>query len=234
VEAWIDFGQGPLFKFCLAVMILGLLRLTVTAIWDIFLALHRAGDRKIPWVELLKKTASWLVPVSHLMKTRPINTAISVLFHVGLIGVPLFLAAHLLLIEQGVGFSWFAMPQPIADLLTLLVIVTGPALLFGRVFDRGARALSRRQDYFWPPLLTIPAITGFLCANAALSAGAYQVLMLIHVFAANLILVLIPFSKIAHCALMPLSQLISGVGWKFPVGAGDKVAEVLGKRGQAI
>lgn len=52
--------------------------------------------------------------------------------------------------------------------------------------------------------------------------------MLIHIFSANLIMVLIPFTKVAHCILIPLSQFVTGIGWKFPLGAGDKVIETLG------
>jgi hypothetical protein len=80
----------------------------------------------------------------------------------------------------------------------------------------------------------VPAFTGFLCANIGLSPGAYQFFMLLHIWCANLIMILMPFTKIAHCILMPVTQFVSGVGWKFPAGAGDKVAGTLGKRGQPV
>jgi len=53
-------------------------------------------------------------------------------------------------------------------------------------------------------------------------------MMLIHVLSADLIMVMIPFTKIAHCMLLPLSQLVTGISWKFPPGAGDRVIETLG------
>ncbi len=52
--------------------------------------------------------------------------------------------------------------------------------------------------------------------------------MLLHVYAAALIMLLIPFTKIAHCVLTPLSQIVTAVAWKFPPGAGDRVAATLG------
>jgi hypothetical protein len=52
--------------------------------------------------------------------------------------------------------------------------------------------------------------------------------MLIHVYSADLVMALIPFTKIAHCVLTPLSQLVTGIAWKFPAGAGDRVAATLG------
>ena len=41
-------------------------------------------------------------------------------------------------------------------------------------------------------------------------------------------MIMIPFTKIAHCVLMPFSQFVTGVGWKFPKGAGDRIIETLG------
>jgi len=35
-------------------------------------------------------------------------------------------------------------------------------------------------------------------------------------------------TKIAHCVLMPLSQVVTAVAWKFPAGAGAQVAATLG------
>ena len=58
--------------------------------------------------------------------------------------------------------------------------------------------------------------------------------MLIHVYAGNLIMVMIPFTKIAHCVLMPLSQFISNLAWKFPAGTDDDVCTTLNKKGAPV
>jgi len=67
-----------------------------------------------------------------------------------------------------------------------------------------------------------------------LSAMVWQFWMLIHIYTANLIFILVPFTKLAHCVLIPLTQLVSTAGWKFPKGSGDKVAATLRKRGQPV
>ena len=127
-----------------------------------------------------------------------------------------------------VGFAWFAIPQPLANYLTVIVVAAGVALFLSRVLEPGARRLSRAQDFAWPLLLAIPFVTGFLCANVAIGPKAYQALMLVHVYSADLIMLLIPFTKIAHCVLAPLSQMVTAIAWKFPAGAGDRVAATLG------
>ena len=142
--------------------------------------------------------------------------------------VPIFLAAHVLLWKRSTGLAWPALPQNPANILTLVVLVSGLGLFLGRLFDARARRLSRRQDYAWPLLLMVPFATGYICANVAIRPKTYEEMMLVHVYSANLIMLMIPFTKIAHCVLAPLSQVVTAVAWKFPAGAGDRVAATLG------
>lgn len=229
MEAWIEFGRGPLFRLAFSLMVLGLLRLVLLTVAGIAEAYKRSSDKILAWGEIGRQTLAWLVPVNRLWRKRPLYSTASFLFHVGLLGVPLFLAAHLDLWQRSIGWAWSAIPQKVADGLTLLTIATGLGLFCGRVFDRRARALSRPQDYVWPLLLVVPFLTGYLCSNARLEPRAYQVMMLLHVYSGILIMLMIPFTKIAHCVLAPLSQLVSAVSWKFAPGAGDKVAATLGR-----
>jgi len=232
VDALLEFAKGSLFKFSFALMILGSLRIVGLAFFNVGEALYRVEDRKIDYGEITRNTFSWLFPVKRWSTGRPAYSLISIAFHIGLILVPFFLAAHIGLWNQATGLSWPAMPQTVADILTVVVICCGPALVLGRLFHRNARAISRFQDYFWPLMLTVPAFSGFLCANGGLSAEAYRFWMLIHVLCANGIMIFIPFTKLSHSVLVPISQLVSGVGWKFRVGAGSRVERTLNKRGQ--
>jgi len=228
VEAWIEFGRGPLFRLAFSLMVLGLLRVFVLTAVGIAEAYRRNSDRILPWKEIGRQTLGWLVPFGRLCRQRPAYSLTSFLFHVGLLSTPFLLAAHVLLWRRSVGFAWPAIPQQIADYLTLLTIAAGLGLFFGRALHRGARALSRFQDYFWPLLLVLPFATGYVCSHAAIGPKAYQEMMLLHVYSANLIMVMIPFTKIAHCVLAPLSQLVTAAAWKFVPGAGDRVSATLG------
>jgi nitrate reductase gamma subunit len=231
VEAWIEFGRGPVFRLAFCLMVLGLLRVVVLTTIGIVEAYRRNSDRIVPWKTIVRQTLGWFVPVARLWTSRPLYSVTSFLFHVGLLAVPLFLAAHVLLWRRAVGVAWPGLPQRAADYLTLLTIAAGLGLFFGRVFHRSARALSRLQDYVWPLLLVIPFATGYLCTHAALGPQVYLGMMLAHVYAANLIMVMVPFTKISHCVLAPLSQAVTAVAWKFVPGAGDRVAATLGYAG---
>lgn len=230
MEGWLEFGRGPLFRLCFVLMVLGLLRTFLFSLLGMIRARRRAGDRAIPWWNLTKSTIGWLFPVGRLWRARPVYSAISFIWHIGLILVPLFLGAHVLLWKRSLGFAWFTIPQQWADILALTTIIASFLLFIGRVGSREARALSRRQDYLWPLLIALPFISGFFCVNVPLSSRQYEISMLIHVYSANVVMVSIPFTKVAHCVLLPLSQFVSGIGWKFPQGVGDRVAATLGKK----
>lgn len=228
MEFWLQLGRGPLFAAAFALMLLGMARIFLLTVVGIVEAYRRSWDRIVNWREVRHQSLNWLVPAGRLWRSRPIYSSLSFLFHAGLLLVPLFAAAHVLLWRRSVGFGWRAMPQGAANALTILALVTGASLLLGRVGSAAARRISRPQEYFWPILLLVPFATGYACSHAALSAKTYQGLMLLHVYSADLIMALIPFTKIAHCVLAPLSQIVTAVAWKFPPGAGDRVAATLG------
>jgi nitrate reductase gamma subunit len=215
-------------------MILGLLRILILEIWGAVEAHRRAGDPKMPWGLAVRRTLQWLFPVKRGLNQRPVYSVISIVFHVGLILVPLFLYAHVQLWKGSLGFGWFTLSEPLADALTVTTIVGALALLIGRVASRNSRFLSRKQDYLWPLLLLLPFVTGYVCANLGVGAATYQTFMLIHILSGNLIFLLLPFTKIAHCVLMPLSQFIMTIAWRFPADTDDTVCATLGKKGAPV
>jgi nitrate reductase gamma subunit len=228
MEGWIEFGRGPLFRFTLCVMVLGLARLIALTAIAVFEAYGRNPDGIVPWRPIARQTLGWLLPLRRLWHMRPVYSLASVLFHVGILAVPVFLPAHLRLWRGAAGFAWPALPQGFADWLTLLTIATGAGLFFGRVLFRSARVLSRPQDYAWPPLLVLIFVTGYTAVHGQLSPRLYQETMFVHVYSADLVLVLMPFTKLAHCVLVPFSQAVTAVAWKFVPGAGERVAATLG------
>ncbi len=228
MTAWIDFARGPLFRLCFALMVLGLLRIFLLTLFQVRGAYKTNPDKIISWREIRYQTLGWLFPIFRLWRQRPVYSTVSFLFHVGLIVTPVFLASHILLWRQSMGVSWAALPQEAANWLALLVIFAGAWLFLGRILYPASRRVSKPQDFFWPLLIMTPFVTGYIASNAVISPRTYQEMMLVHIYSGDLILLLIPFTKLAHCVLMPLSQLVTGIAWKFPAGAGDRVAETLG------
>ncbi|NNJ52110.1 MAG: hypothetical protein HKP17_02990 [Ignavibacteriaceae bacterium] len=234
MESWLEFAKGPLFRLTFAIMLLGLIRIFMLDIWGIYKAYQKAGDKNMPWKLVLSRGLEWFFPVNRVARNRPFYSTFSTLFHIGLLVVPIFLYAHVKQWEKSIGISWITLPFDWAYWLTISTIVFAIALLMGRMFNKSSSFLSRKQDYLWPILLLIPFITGFVCAHLNVNPTYYQFFMLMHVLSGNLIFILIPFTKIAHCVLMPLSQVVCTIAWKFPPETDEAVCSTLNKKGAAV
>jgi len=110
MEAWLEFSKGPLFRLCFAVMVLGLIRIFFLDIWGIYKAYRKAGDKTMPWKLIISRGLEWLIPVKRVGHNRPVYSIISILFHIGLLIVPLFLFAHVQLWKESLGFGWITLP----------------------------------------------------------------------------------------------------------------------------
>lgn len=234
MQSLIDFARGPLFRFCFTIMSLGLLRAMLLDIYGIYKAYRRAGDRQIPWNLVLSRSLEWAFPVRKLFKEGDVYSFVSVLFHICLIVAPVFLFAHIELIRNSIGIMWPSLSFKLEFWLTLSAIILLSCLLILRLAKRSIRFLSRREDYLWLILLLFPFTTGFVCANINISAGLYQFLMAVHILSADLIFVLIPFTKIVHCVLAPFSQLVDVLAWKFPGRSDEDIAMTLNKKGVMV
>ncbi len=230
----LEFARGPLFRLCFALMILGLARILFLDVWGAYKALRKAGDKKMPWKLILSRTWEWIFPLKRMKNNFHFYSLLSILFHVGLIIVPVFLFAHIQLWKISVGIFWPSLPFNWALILTVSTIVFAFLMLLGRIIIKPIKELSKGQDYLWLLLLLVPFTTGFICVNFSISPGTYQLLMLFHVLSADVIFLLIPFSKIAHCVLVPLSQIISGLAWKFPPRTDDDICTTLNKKGAPV
>ncbi len=234
LEFWLEFARGPLFRFSFALLVLGLIRILILTGWALGKTYVRAGDKNIPFKAVLRDTLHWLIPFRIGLRNRPVFSIISIIFHIGLILVPIFLFAHIRLWYENAGLWWPALPRLVADVLTVTTIVAAILLFAARVGSSSSRHISGGQEFMWPLLLAVPFVSGFLCAHPSLNPISYQVMMLVHLLSGNLILMLIPFTKIAHCILVPFSQLVSEMGWRFPKHSARNVEITLGKQGQPL
>ena len=225
MEQWIDFAKGPLFALTFMIMILGLLRLVVIQVYTLITGKGRRL-RNAPWRKILVETASWVVPVKHLIPGTKFFSIVSFLFHIGIIMVPLFLADHIALWEKFFGFNLPEIGYGLADYLTIFTIAC-ILLLFGyRTFSQRIRSMSMRSDYNILILVFMPFVTGFLASHPSINPVSWEAMFLLHVLSAELLFVVIPFTKLAHIVLFFFDR-ISGLHWQLRPGAGDKVAEAL-------
>ena len=230
-----ELARGPLLKLSLLVMALGLLRVFVLQVWQMVRAYRLAGDKFIDWGLVFRRNLAWLLPTRYLKEeARRTYNMISLVFHVGIIVVPLFLAGHIAIWKLELGISWPALPETVADTLTILTALALVALLVGRMTNEASRGLSKAQDWILPLLCFLPFVTGFLVANPTYSSIDAQVMYLAHLLSAELLLIVVPFTKLVHMVLFWTSQSASELGWRFTPGAGHRVRASLGKEGEPV
>jgi nitrate reductase gamma subunit len=225
MEQWIDFAKGPLFALTFLIMVLGLIRLVIIQIYSIASGKGRK-IRNAPWKKIAKDTLGWVVPVRHLIPGTKIFSTVSFLCHIGIILVPLFLADHIAMWE---GLLTFNLPQigyGLADFLTLFTIACLIVLFAFRVFSSRLRSMSKKMDYILLINILIPFVSGYMAMHPNLNPFSWNAVMLIHILSAELLFVLIPFTKLAHVVLFIFDR-ISGIHWQLRPGAGNRVAETL-------
>jgi nitrate reductase gamma subunit len=230
---WLEWARGPVFRFAFLLLLLGFVRLAVLNAINIVSVWSRARARRVPWGGIVRETLHWMFPYRRTRSHRLI-TVTSFLFHIAIIVTPVFLFAHIALWRRGVGVGWAALPEVVSDYLTLLAIATGTILFVKRVSSRLARTLSRPQDYLILLLLLAPFVSGYLAAHPGVNPFGYNATMFVHVMSGNLILMLIPFTKLSHAVLFPTTQLVSEMAWHLAPGSGEKVALALGKENEPI
>jgi nitrate reductase gamma subunit len=224
MDAWLEFARGPLFAATFLVMVLGLGR--QLGIQTVQLLRHRHLLRGARWRLILGDAFSWSLPLGHLVRGTVVLTVASILFHLGVVLVPLLLADHIALWERLFGVTLPALSVGIADLLTLVSISCALLLLAYRALVPRARTLSRPRDYLALVLVVLPMVSGYLAAHPAWNPLPWRMMMLLHLLSAELLFVVIPFSKLSHMVLFPLERL-SQTYWQLQPGAGERVAQAL-------
>jgi nitrate reductase gamma subunit len=214
MPTWMLLAKGPAFLFVLIVLLLGLSRLMILTTWDIIAAIRRAGDRRLPYRQIVLQTVLWLFPFNKLHRNRAGYSLASIGLHVGILIVSLFLRNHLDILQDNIGISWFSIYKPVLDVLTLIGILGISFLLLFRVYVNSSRRLSRTADYLLLLLIFNIFISGYL-AGRAWNPIPYDGLMLFHTLNGMVLLILIPFTKVAHCVLFPLIRLGTEVAWHF-------------------
>ena len=156
----------------------------------------------------LRSLVHWIVPFgSRSMRLQPVFTIIAFAFHICLIIVPIFLFAHIILFKESFNISWWYLPDGMIQVMTLIVIFSCVYFIIRRIVKPDVRYLSSRTDFLLLLLVVAPFVTGFWAARGW---AGFEVATLLHMLSGELLLVLIPFTKLSHMFFFPLTRAYAG------------------------
>jgi nitrate reductase gamma subunit len=141
------------------------------------------------------------------MRNQPVFSLVFVVFHVCLFAVPLFLLAHNTLWDEAFGVSLWSMPDGVADILTMVLLGAVVFLFLRRLIRPEVRILTTAWDYTLLLLTVLPFATGFLAYH---QWGPYPTLLVLHILFAEILLIVIPFSKLGHIILFFFTRAFMG------------------------
>jgi len=152
-----------------------------------------------------------------LVGVNPVMFFFTMLFHISIFFLPIFLSEHNMLMDGlwEVSLCPYVLPEIVADIFTGIILVCILFFLFRRIFLSHVRSISTIYDYLILFLTATPFITGFLAVHGVFE---YRILIILHVLSVNLIMLTLPFSKFVHSAFFFLNRFFIGSEYSFSEG----------------
>ncbi len=140
--------------------------------------------------------AHWIIPFGTASwRMRPVLTIMTFSFHICLLILPLFLSAHVIMVNDAWGISWPTLSDGAADAMTIIVIIGGLFFLSRRLLQRDVRYLSSFSDYILIIIAVMPFISGFIADQ---QFGDYRFWLVLHILSGEIMLMAIPFTRLTH------------------------------------
>lgn len=149
-----------------------------------------------------------LIPFgSTYMRRQPLFTIVTLGFHLSVIILPLFLLAHIVLWYESWQILWWSLPDLLADFMAIWVILACIYFLGRRWVVPEVKKVTRPGDILLPAIILLTFLTGFLAYH---QWGPYRPIMILHVLAGEILLIVIPFSKLGHMLFFMFSRAYMG------------------------
>jgi nitrate reductase gamma subunit len=202
------FVEGPLLWIAFLTFFIGsILRAAL------FLSVSRKRDKIIyqyfSWKYVLATFGRWLLPLNKDIAKNPVFTTLGYMFHICLIVVPIWFSGHISLWEESrFEWSWTPIPDGLADWMTLIFLAIALFLLLRRIISADIRLLSTFSDYLLIVVVALPFITGYFLTHGTVDNIGFlgENIQLIHMLSGELMLILIPFTKLSHFVLFFFSR----------------------------
>jgi nitrate reductase gamma subunit len=202
-----DFLTGPALWAAFIVFIGGLI-LRVAHLYGISKERDRVMYNHASMKWGLRSIFHWLIPLGSVsLRSQPLFGIAFYVFHLCLLAVPLFLRAHNILWHEAFGVSLPSLPDSVSDALAIIFMLSALFLLLRRIIRPEVRILTSAWDYILLILTCLPFVTGVLAFH---QVGPKQMTLILHILSAEILLIIIPFSKLGHIVLFFFSRAFIG------------------------
>jgi nitrate reductase gamma subunit len=204
----LEFARGPALQVAVYVLLAG-------SLWRVLgiVLLQRKPDHsqarqaggfggalKVIW------SRSFTAPV--FKKATIYSKTLAYTLHIGLFITIFFFVPHIVFFRDVFGVSWPGLPNSAIFFVGVITVGVALALLIRRMTHPVLRLISNFDDYFSWFVTILPVVTGLMMP---IRFGVrYETLLAIHILSVALLLVWLPFSKLAHTYLVFLSRGTTG------------------------
>ena len=202
-----QFVSGPLAWSAFIIFVGGCLYRLI----NLLVLVHRKERFIYSYMSLkygLRSILRWSTPfATENMRRHPGMTIVAFAFHICLLVTPLFLLAHVILIEEAWNVSWWTLPDGLADAMTLIVIAGCIFFFVRRLTHREVQYVTSASDFVLLVVVVAPFVTGFL---AYYQWFGYKFFLIMHILSGEIMLVTIPFTRLSHMITAPLTRAYMG------------------------
>jgi nitrate reductase gamma subunit len=144
----------------------------------------------------LRSLLHWVIPFAgRNTRMNPLYTVISYAFHISVLVTPLFLMGHAVLWQQSWAIRWWSLPEGVADVMTLVVIVGCLFFVARRLVLPEVRNVTDSSDFLLAAVILAPFVTGFIAHRQWLP---YRPMIIIHIISGAVFLLVIPWTRLVH------------------------------------
>ncbi len=203
----LTFARGSALNWALVIFVAGI----VLRLFEIF-GLGRKPDLAKPRINTpgsgLRTMFTRSLPVVGMLKRDPVTYIGGYVFHFGLLIAIVFSAPHIEFFRSLTRLGWSNFPTALVDASAVAAIVALGVLLAHRLNNPVKRLLSGFGDYLAWTVTLLPLLTGYLAAHHLFVE--YTLMLALHIFSVELLMVLLPFTKLFHTFSVFISRWYNG------------------------
>jgi nitrate reductase gamma subunit len=204
---FLQWVRGPLFDIATIIMVAGII---VRILQILLLGRKRdLAEAKGGAVAAgLRTIITRSVPDRNTYRRSAFTLTTGYIFHIGLFVVIFLFAPHILVFQDLLNISWPSLSTPVVDATSVVTMLALIAVLIHRVIDPVKRFLSQFQDYLAWFVTFLPLITGYIAFHRLVPPA--PTMIAVHILSVELLMVLFPFTKLAHAFTLFISRWYNG------------------------